>query len=138
MFLYRYQAGLFIHHPLFDTVDYVWHVEPGTTYSCQMQDPFKILQTTKKKIGFALTFKEEPSSMFSLWPATLHFIQQYSHVIRPTETTIMPWLITSKLEFNFCHISSSFQIVETSFLRSEEYQLYFHYLDLVGGFFYER
>lgn len=136
--MYRYQAGLFIHHPLFDTIDYVWHVDPGTTYSCQIQDPFQSLYKSGKKIGFALTYKEEPTSMFSLWPATLQFLLQYSHVVRPTETTIMPWLVNPEFEFNFCQISSSFQVVKTAFLKSEAYQLYFNYLDFVGGFFYER
>ncbi|KAI7873252.1 nucleotide-diphospho-sugar transferase [Mucor mucedo] len=136
--LQRYQSGLFIHHPLFDTVDYVWHVEPGTTFSCQMEDPFRRLSASGKKIGFALTYRENPASMFSLWPATLQFSRQYSPVIRPTDSTVMPWLINSNLEYNFCHISSAFQIVETAFIRSEAYQLYFNYLDFVGGFFYER
>ena len=50
----RYKAGLFQHHSLFNTADYVWRVEPGSEYTCNMfqgDDPFQTMKANKKKIG---------------------------------------------------------------------------------------
>lgn len=101
------------------------------------QDPFETMQLKKKKIGFALSSRESKPAMMSLWPATLHYIKQYPFTVLPSDQTIMSWLITNG-EYNFCHMWTSFQIVSAEFIKSEKYKLYFHYLDLVGGFFYER
>ncbi|KAI9480376.1 MAG: nucleotide-diphospho-sugar transferase [Benjaminiella poitrasii] len=107
----RYQAGLFYHHSLFRDVDYVWRVEPGTSYTCNLfqhdEDPFQTMKSQKKKIG-------------------------------PAKTTIMDWLKTKDQEYNFCYLWSAFEIVSLDFLRSEQYNAYFHTLDTIGGFFYER
>ncbi|KAI8637887.1 nucleotide-diphospho-sugar transferase [Parasitella parasitica] len=137
----RYKAGLFQHHSLFNTVDYVWRVEPGSEYTCNMfhdNDPFQTMKINNKKIGFAITTKEDSATSFSLWPATLQFMRQNPQMITQADSSIMPWLMTKELEYNFCHMWSDFEIVDLAFLRSEEYQSFFHYLDLVGGFFYER
>ncbi|KAI7885716.1 nucleotide-diphospho-sugar transferase [Lichtheimia hyalospora FSU 10163] len=48
----RYQSGLFIHHPLFRDVDYVWRVEPGAEYSCDMEfDPFQSMKDNNKTLA---------------------------------------------------------------------------------------
>ncbi|KAI8370226.1 hypothetical protein BD560DRAFT_446942 [Blakeslea trispora] len=51
----RYQAGLFHYHSLFDQVDYVWRMEPGTTYTCDMlpfvNDPFVTMHSEGRKLG---------------------------------------------------------------------------------------
>lgn len=139
--LQRYQSGLFMHHALFDSVTYVWQVETGTSFHCELfkQDPFITMQGTNKKLGFVLTSIEPASSMYSLWPATLQFMKQYANWILSAENSIMPWLIHEKTkEYTFCSIWTSFQIVNLEFLKSLEYQIYFQYLDYIGGFFYER
>ncbi|KAI9281476.1 nucleotide-diphospho-sugar transferase [Sporodiniella umbellata] len=102
----RYQSGLFFHHPLFDDVDYVWRVDAGSHYNCEMfrNDPFVTMQKNNKTIA---------NSVYS-------------------------WLVDSKDEYNMCQISTSFEIVSLDFLKSEQYRTFFYYLDLVGGFFYER
>lgn len=52
----RYQSGLFIHHPLFRDVDYVWRVEPGADYSCDMEfDPFRFMKNHNKTLGKSTT-----------------------------------------------------------------------------------
>lgn len=49
----RYNAGLFYLHSLFNDVEYVWRVEPGATYTCDMfqRDPFQSMKQGNKKIG---------------------------------------------------------------------------------------
>ncbi|KAG2190165.1 hypothetical protein INT46_002797 [Mucor plumbeus] len=139
--LMRYKAGLFQHHSLFNTVDYVWRVEPGSEYTCNMfqgDDPFQTMKINNKKMGFTITTKEDSATSFSLWPATLEFMRKNPHLITKADSSIMPWLVTKELQYNYCYIWSDFEIVDMEFLRSEAYQLFFQYLDLVGGFFYER
>ncbi|KAI7904913.1 nucleotide-diphospho-sugar transferase [Cokeromyces recurvatus] len=137
----RYQAGLFYHHSLFNDVDYVWRVEPGSSYSCdlfqQEQDPFQVMQSENKKIGFTITTKEDPKTSYNLWRATLYFMEQNPEWIKPKELTIMNWLITHD-QYNFCHMWTGFEIISLDFLRSKPYKAFFHYIDIVGGFFYER
>ncbi|KAK4514231.1 Aminoacyl-tRNA hydrolase [Mucor velutinosus] len=137
----RYKAGLFQHHSLFNTVDYAWRVEPGSEYTCDMfqgDDPFQTMKANNKKMGFTITSKEDSATSFSLWPATLQFIRMNPQLITQADSSIMPWLLTKEREYNFCYMWSDFEIVDLAFLRSQEYTSFFHYLDLVGGFFYER
>lgn len=126
---------------MFDDVDYVWRVDAGSTYHCEMfmDDPFVTMQTNNKSIGFALTEKATSEvTLFSLWPVTNHFMGLYPHLIEPSDDSVFSWLMNNNNEYNYCQISTSFEIVNLSFLRSEEYKTLFYYLDLVGGFFYER
>lgn len=88
--------------------------------------------------------QEESDAVKTLWSTTKAFIKKYPHLIKYTKNTIMPWIIIEeddKIEdsyYNHCQLWSSFEIVDLSFLRSKEYQLYFDYLDKAGGFFYEK
>ncbi|KAG1151224.1 hypothetical protein G6F37_008838 [Rhizopus arrhizus] len=135
----RYQSGLFFHHPLFDDVDYVWRVDAGSYYSCEMfrNDPFQTMQEKNKSIGFSLTERATNEiTLFSLWPVTKHFMNLYPNLIE--QDSIYPWLTNADNEYNMCQISTSFEILSLSFLKSEKYRAFFYYLDLVGGFFYER
>ncbi|CAO3701964.1 unnamed protein product [Rhizopus stolonifer] len=137
----RYQSGLFFHHPLFNDVDYVWRVNAGSHYNCEMfrNDPFVAMQEKNKTIGFSLTERSTSEmSLFSLWPVTNHFATIYPHLVEPAANSIYSWLVDSRDEYNMCQISTSFEIVSMAFLKSEQYRTFFYYLDLVGGFFYER
>ncbi|ORZ22127.1 nucleotide-diphospho-sugar transferase [Absidia repens] len=134
----RYQAGMFFHHPLFSNAEYAWRVDPGVLYTCTInEDPFSIMKKEKKKLGFVLTTKRDQTAIRSLWPTTISFIQKNSHWIKPINQTIMPW-VTQNDDRQYWHMQSSFEIIDLSFVRSEAYQAYFNYLDLTGGFFYEK
>lgn len=65
-------------------------------------------------------------------------MEQNPHWIKPRNQTILPSLIDSNDDFNHCHMSSNFEILDLSFVRSEAYQAYFRHLDLASGFFYEK
>lgn len=115
-------------------------MDAGSTYTCNMfqEDPFSEMKLNNKKIGFSLTNKDHHIAMYSLWPASLHYMKKKPELVQSTEDSIAPWLVNSKKEFNYCQMSSSFQILDVSFIKSEIYQDFFHYLDVVGGFYYER
>ncbi|KAI7848847.1 glycolipid 2-alpha-mannosyltransferase-domain-containing protein [Circinella umbellata] len=139
--LLRYQSGLFIHHPLFNDVEYVWRVEPGSDITCEMMDydPFVYMKEHNKTLGFTLTMREDPGSIENLWSDTRYFMNQHPEHILPYNKTIMSWITDrEKVEYNMCHFWSNFEIIQSDFLRSKAYQDYFEFLDRKGGFFYER
>lgn len=100
-------------------------------------DPFEKLKRDKKKLGYVITNKENKNNVRSLYLATEYFAWRNKALVLPKEDTVAPWLLDDDGKYNQCQFSS-FQIVDMAFLKSESYQLWFHYLDLVGGFFYER
>ncbi|KAI8886382.1 glycosyltransferase family 15 protein [Backusella circina FSU 941] len=138
----RYQTGLFYYHSLFDHVDYVWRVEPGSSYSCDMidDDPFVAMKTLNKTLGFVLTGSQDGNSTINLWKASTHFIEENRELVLSRNDTIMPWIVDESDEAitSRCRIWSNFELVDMSFFRTESYRRFFHFLDLVGGFFYER
>ncbi|KAI9313170.1 nucleotide-diphospho-sugar transferase [Dichotomocladium elegans] len=119
----RYHSGFYFRHPLLQDVEYAWHAEPGSYYSCDMEekDLFLEMKERNKTLGFAMSSREDP-----------------------IQATIMPWLINERgkqswpADFNYCQIWSHFGIVKLAYLRSEEYMALFEFLDSTGGFFYER
>ncbi|KAL0093490.1 glycosyltransferase family 15 protein [Phycomyces blakesleeanus] len=136
----RYQAGLWFYHPLFRQVEYGWRIEPGSEYSCDInEDLFQTMRDKNKKLGFTLTMKEAPNTIPNLWKAIGYFSHFYQNLVVPFNQSIMPWLVYPTTgEYNFCHIWNTFEIVDLSFLRSNEYKMFFEYMDRTGGFFYER
>ncbi|KAI7865783.1 nucleotide-diphospho-sugar transferase [Spinellus fusiger] len=136
----RYHAGLFFHHSLFKNTEYVWRVEPESTYSCNMPDidPFLDMKENKKSMGFILTSKESPKTVPGLWKVTRAFIDDYSSLVVSPDDSVMPWIVDEKGDYNMCHMTNSFEIVNMDFYRSSAYQKYFEYLDRSGGFFYGR
>lgn len=89
-------------------------------------------------VGFIQTQQQPPITMRNFWGIVDQFIHQFSGHVLPSNRTIMPWLKDASDEYNFCHIWSTSEIVDLSFLRSQVYQAFFSYLDSTGGFFYER
>ncbi|CAO3652420.1 unnamed protein product [Cunninghamella blakesleeana] len=144
--LLRYHTGLFFHHPLFRNVEYTWRIDPGSQYPCDMSDidPFHIMKKERKKLGFTIAMQDETDAVKSLWTTTKAFVKKYPQYIKSTKNSIMPWIMIEEDDriedsyYNHCHLWSSFEIVDLSFLRSKEFQLYFDYLDKSGGFFYEK
>ncbi|KAI9495273.1 glycolipid 2-alpha-mannosyltransferase-domain-containing protein [Zychaea mexicana] len=139
--LLRYQSGLFVHHPLFRDVDYIWRVEPGSEVTCDMvdYDPFAYMKKYNKTLGLTLTMRESHGAVDNLWSDTRQFMEARPKHVLPYNETIMSWITDQgKADYNMCHLWSNFEIVETSFLRSKAYQDYFEFLDRKGGFFYER
>ncbi|KAG0186190.1 alpha 1,2-mannosyltransferase 2.4.1 [Apophysomyces sp. BC1034] len=135
----RYQAGLFYWHPLFKNVDYVWRVESGASYSCDMEfDPFRYMKENNKTLGFTLTMREASNAIPTLWSTTREFMDKQPEFVLPPNKTIMPWIADIDDQYNMCHIWNNFELVDMSFLKSSSYNSYFEYLDRSGGFFYER
>ncbi|WFD37108.1 uncharacterized protein MJAP1_000050 [Malassezia japonica] len=131
----RYQSGFFMNHELLRNFDYAWRIEPGVSYFCKMsdEDPFRVMRDGKKKYGWAISLREDPRTVPSLYKTALQFRKEYPQYAR--NTSMLPFSVRKFNQgYNMCH----FEITDLNWLRSEEYQAYFQYLSKTNGFFSER
>ncbi|KAI8081377.1 nucleotide-diphospho-sugar transferase [Halteromyces radiatus] len=150
--LMRYQSGIFYHHPLFKSVDYIWKIDPGTSFSCNdMDDPFKTMQDNNKTYGFTVTQRQPQGDVSGkhIWKLTESFIKHHHHLsILPSNKTIMQSIMEryrgnddsedNDHGYSTCHFGSSIELMDMRFLKSAAYQYFFKYMDQTGAFFYEK
>ena len=134
----RFNSGFFFRHPLILPYQYYWRIEPDVEFFCPINyDPFIFMQQNGKKYGFTIALEEIPATVPTLWKTTLDFIQQHYHYIR-ADNNILKLFTNSNATYNMCHFWSHFEIADMTLWRSEAYLKYFDWLDMAGGFFYER
>ena len=133
----RYNSGFFFRHPLLDSYEYYWRVEPGVEFYCDIDyDPFIYMKNHKKEYGFVIMVPEYIETIPTLWSTMKKFIEknpQYVH-----EKNVLKMFTNTEGNYNLCHFWSNFEIGSLNFYRSEGYLKFFEYLDKSGGFFYER
>ncbi|POY76736.1 hypothetical protein BMF94_0328 [Rhodotorula taiwanensis] len=134
----RYQSGFFFEHPLLDSYEYYWRVEPNVKFLCDIPyDPFKVMKQHNRTYGFVVTLYEYQETIPTLWQTTKDFIDKNPQYL--AEPNMMEWISPNKGDsYNGCHYWSNFEIAKVGFWRSEAYRAYFKHLDQAGGFFYER
>ncbi|KAI1319339.1 alpha 1,2-mannosyltransferase 2.4.1 [Mortierella claussenii] len=134
----RYESGFIFHHELVQPYDYYWRVEPGVSFSCDLDfDPFLVMKTKKFKYGFTIALPEYVATIPTLWQNVRLFIQRHPEHIAKRNS--LEWISYDKGDtYNNCHFWSNFEIVDLSFFRSKAYMDFFTLLDESGGFFYER
>ncbi|KAJ2778598.1 alpha-1,2-mannosyltransferase ktr1, partial [Coemansia javaensis] len=132
-----FESGFFYRHPLLDDFDYYWRVEPGVEFTCRIPyDPFQYMADNSKLYGFAISLREFPATVRSLWSVTNAFRAAYPEHVSANNT--LRWLMTPAGDYNMCHFWSNFEIAALAFFRSPQYRAYFDFLDRAGGFFLER
>ncbi|KAJ3989043.1 glycosyltransferase family 15 protein [Lentinula detonsa] len=134
----RFNSGFFFHHPLLQPYRYYWRIEPDVDYFCQLQyDPFDYLKDNNKTYGFTIAIEELEKTVSTLWQAVKEFMEQYPEYIHPNNA--LAFLSDNGGEtYNLCHFWSNFEIADMDFWRGEAYTKFFEFLDLKGGFYYER
>lgn len=133
----RYFSGFFYDHPLLRDYDYYWRVEPGVRFLCDIPtDPFLFMQENNKHYGFTLALLEIPETIPTLWSSTLGFLQANPNVLHGESG--LGSMVTEWGDYDGCHFWSNFEIARFSLWRSPSYRSYFSWLDMAGGFFYER
>ncbi|KAG0224243.1 alpha 1,2-mannosyltransferase 2.4.1 [Actinomortierella wolfii] len=134
----RYESGFIYRHELVQPLDYYWRVEPGVEFPCDIGfDPFMYMKERRIKYGFTIALPEYVSTIPTLWDNVKRFMEMYPQHIAKRNS--LAWISYDKGDsYNNCHFWSNFEIVDTSFFKSQAYQDYFELLDATGGFFYER
>ncbi|KAG0089912.1 alpha 1,2-mannosyltransferase 2.4.1 [Podila epicladia] len=134
----RYESGFFFRHELVQQFDYYWRVEPGVSFSCDLDfDPFLVMKTKKLKYGFTIALPEYVGTIPTLWDNVKKFKEQHPEHIATKNS--LNWISYDHGDtYNNCHFWSNFEIADLSFFRSKAYLDFFEMLDKTGGFFYER
>ena len=124
------------------------------TFANDYSDPFVAMAKHKKKYGFTVALLELRQTVPTLFRKVTDY--KAKHKIPSTNlwnTMINPsWLpqpfrpLMSRLgnrdasgdAWNLCHFWSNFEIADMDWFRTQEYRDFFEYLDLDGGFYFER
>ncbi|KAJ3842276.1 glycosyltransferase family 15 protein [Lentinula raphanica] len=134
----RFNSGYFFHHPLLQQFRYYWRVEPDVKYFCDMNyDPFQFMKGRNQTYGFTIALYETPQTVTTLWDTVREFMIKYPQYIANDNALDFISSDGGKT-YNMCHFWSNFEIADMDFWRSEAYQTFFQFLDLKGGFYYER
>ncbi|KAI9310244.1 nucleotide-diphospho-sugar transferase [Dichotomocladium elegans] len=134
----RYQSGFFFRHPLLDSYDWYWRVEPGVRFFCDITyDPFLYMEKHNKKYGFVVTLMELRETIPTLWETVLKYAQS-RHIALDRPGRLFPYFRDTSGDYNLCHFWSNFEIASLDLWRSPSYRDFFNYLDKTGNFFYER
>ncbi|KAJ1986465.1 hypothetical protein EDC05_006283 [Coemansia umbellata] len=137
----RFWAAPVAMHPALHQFKYMWRLEPGSHYTCDFTyDPFDYMQSHGLSYGFAISMEAMPDTVPTLWDAALEYIQSS----KPQGENSLGWLISQPtwksqyLHYNRCEFLTNFELVDLDFIRSEEYQQLFDYLDRKSGIYYEH
>ncbi|KAI7854695.1 nucleotide-diphospho-sugar transferase [Circinella umbellata] len=133
----RFMGGLIFRHPAVKDLDYYWRFDPGTEYTCPIiLDPFQRMYDNNIKLSFSIASYEPFESMPTLCDSLSGYLKNNSQI----PNTNLKQLIQSEENGNCtkCSFSSSFQIADLSFFKSEKYRNFFDYIDNENGIFYER
>jgi alpha 1,2-mannosyltransferase len=133
----RWNSGFFYHHPALRNYDFYWRVEPDVQFFCNISyDVFRFMRDNALKYGFNMNILDDARSFPSLWPQTRDFILEHPDLLHPDAD--LEWLLDDTGNYNNCQFFSNFEIGDLNFFRAEANEKYFHHLDTLGGFYYER
>ncbi|KAK7023369.1 hypothetical protein VNI00_016784 [Paramarasmius palmivorus] len=104
----RFNSGFFFKHPLLQPYKYYWRVEPGISYTCDVDyDPFDYMRDNNKLYGFTISFTEWEPTIPTLWKTVKveDFMQVYPQHI--SENNAMRYLSDDEGQtYNLCHCPS--------------------------------
>lgn len=134
----RFQSGFFWRHPLLETFEYYWRIEPDVRFLCDLDyDPFLRMKDEGKSYGFTMSIFEFIETIPTLWDTTKNFMRKHPEFV--ASPNMMNFISDDGGEtYNRLHFWSNFEIARLDFWRSPAYRAYFDFLDQAGGFFYER
>ncbi|KAJ7253923.1 glycosyltransferase family 15 protein [Mycena rebaudengoi] len=134
----RFNAGFFHRHELLQKYRYYWRVEPDVRFFCTIDDdPFLLMHDQDKTYGFTLALPEYHRTIPGLWDAVKGFIRANPELV-PPDNTLALLSDDGGETYNHCAFWSNFEIADLDFWRGEAYTKFFEYLDMKGGFYYER
>ncbi len=132
----RFFSRSFYKHPLLQSYDYYWRIEPDVSFHCDItEDPFILMRTKNIEYGFVILIKEFMDSIPSLFSNTIDFLSKNRNFIKPGNYFNFMF---EDGKYNGCHFWSNFEIASFKFFRSEIYNKYVDYLESKNGFYYER
>ncbi|KAG5420611.1 hypothetical protein I9W82_002492 [Candida metapsilosis] len=130
----RFYSGFFYKHEMVRQYQYYWRIEPDVKLFCDVnEDLFRIMRENDKKYGYSIALFEYAETIPTLWPHVIKYIQE-----RNLQPELLPMFTNKFGWYNLCHFWSNFEIANLDVFNNPQYEDFFNYLDLAGGFFYER
>ncbi|KAF6747527.1 alpha-1,2-mannosyltransferase [Ephemerocybe angulata] len=134
----RFNSGFFFHHPLLQKYRWYWRIEPDVRFHCDLhEDPFVFMEDNNKTYGFTISLIEFPETIRTLWDTVREFTALYPEYV-PYDNSLDFVSDDGGETFNMCHFWSNFEIADMDFWRGPAYTAFFQYLEVKGGFYYER
>lgn len=137
----RFMSGFFQFHEALVSYDYYWKVEPNNRLTCDVNyDPFLLMKDHGKKFSFIAAQHNDDRRGPSIFKHALQFTHEFPEMIPGNNSNTFVDL-NEKVEVNnklHCEFWSTFQIGDLNWLRSQEHQRFFQYLDSKGGFYLEN
>ncbi|KAJ2655292.1 hypothetical protein IWW48_005603 [Coemansia sp. RSA 1200] len=147
----RFWAAPVALHPLLRSFRYMWRLEPGSHYTCDIAyDPLRLMHDRQILYAFAVSFEAMPDTVPTLWSSALEFIHDSlsAHALPSNnKNNSLGWILNhssssrksrSPHSYNRCEFLTNFELVDLDFMRSDAYQQLFDFLDRRGGIYYER
>ncbi|KAI0221362.1 hypothetical protein L0F63_002449 [Massospora cicadina] len=130
----RFESGFFFRHNLTLKYDYYWRVEPGVSFSCDIdEDPFFYMHANDKQYGFIISLYEYRATIPTLWDTVNQWLD--SRKLRdalPKDNAVDFVSGDGGKTYNLCHFWSNFEIASFALWRDPQYLDYFDYLDRAG------
>ncbi|CAI5757613.1 unnamed protein product [Candida verbasci] len=143
----RFYSMNFYKVPELAKYKYYWRIEPNVHFYTDIQyDVFKYMESTGKIYGFTISLYDIEESIKTLWPETLHFLNQDDNYKLINPNGGFQFLLEDLQNpnknkvagYSTCHFWSNFEIGDMDFYRSKPYDSWVNYLDSTGKFYYER
>ncbi|KAJ1720962.1 hypothetical protein LPJ53_004461 [Coemansia erecta] len=149
----RYWAAPFADHALLAGCAFVWRLEPGAHFTCDIaDDPLARMRRDRVAYAFSVALDAEmPDAAPSLRPVARDFISAHPELFAASATggsggrgNSLAWLFadrragSSPFPREQCRFLTNSELVDLSFVRSAAYRKLFAFVDRLGVFYYER
>ncbi|EIM89542.1 nucleotide-diphospho-sugar transferase [Stereum hirsutum FP-91666 SS1] len=146
----RFYSGLFWRHPATSRYDWLWRLDSDIEFHCDVPyDPVERLISENALYGFVQVTYDANWVQESLASNVSFFLSQNKQLIPPDANLPFAWKGDSAVESALNGVAdggdstgntvyNNFEISHRSIWESELYTSFFEFLDLAGGFFYER
>lgn len=115
---------------LYDTglmdYDYYWRIPAGASLGCDVgYDVFEYMQLNDIKYGWLLAHKDFQGSQ----PEVMSVVKQYFDNNKVNTDMLKTVLDVDNWQYNSCSVMPEFELVDISFLKSQQYKRFIEYLD---------
>ncbi|KAG0316260.1 alpha 1,2-mannosyltransferase 2.4.1 [Dissophora globulifera] len=135
---WRYASGFLAQHPLLDSYEIFWRIDPGVDIYCDLEeDPMLALAKSGKKFGWSLSSTANEAGIPDAWSIIQKFRTEFPQLI--PEVNDETFLTKGSGDaFSGCTYGVQNSIARLDFLRSPAYLSYFTFIDQDGPIYYHK
>ncbi|KAI8384290.1 nucleotide-diphospho-sugar transferase [Radiomyces spectabilis] len=134
--VHRFYTGFMHRHSLLQGFDYYWRVEPNVEYHCDIDyDIFQWMKNQRLQHGWALaTMATTEASLHDTWVSYSNHIRSavLDNEFVTDESTFFIFITDNGAAYNGCQFGSALEIGSMEYMRTEEYDRLFRFLEQSG------